>query len=238
MDYKANERELASLREKLTNDTAEVRRLETASAAARAWDTRKADADRRKPVVPPMPSEPPAPTTARPTEEEVASATDTLSAVERAKGAEAQRVQALRTAEAELARVTKEHGLAEAEAARVVALVDACRRAPTQIAREQAEALGDMGCVSLRFPPKETKDTAEIEVLIDGRPWWLASDGRQLVGDLLFRAALRRASGLTSLPLWVDHTTLWSGAWPDVEGPVVFLRTTTDDTEGIEVVSC
>jgi hypothetical protein len=89
--------------------------------------------------------------------------------------------------------------------------------------------LGDMGPVSLEFG-----ENPAVVVLIDGRPWWLASRGRQVVGDAWLRAALRRAMNLPDLPLIVDNVQDVGGQpLPALPGPVVLLRTT--DEPGIQV---
>jgi hypothetical protein len=49
---------------------------------------------------------------------------------------------------------------------------------------------------------------------IDGRPWWLASTGRQIVADARLRLALRSLSGLDWIPVVVDEAQSWSGDWP------------------------
>lgn len=71
-------------------------------------------------------------------------------------------------------------------------------------------------------------------MLIDGRPWWLASRGRQVVADACLRAALRRAMEMPYLPLFVDNIQDVGGQpLPPVAGPVVWLQTT--DGKGIFV---
>lgn len=216
---------MSALTEKLATIAKSIEVLEAARTAQQAWDRDKARLSKSEPEVPKAPAAVQVPDVPRPTPEAIEWAAGIDRDVTAASSAACEIQRGLKDAERLLGLCEKAASLASAEAARVAVLADACRRAPTHIARQQAEALGDMGCVSLRFPPKETKDTPEMEVLIDGRPWWLASDGRQVVGDLLIRAALRRAAGLDVVPIWVDHASLWSGEWPDVPGPVVVLRT-------------
>lgn len=107
-----------------------------------------------------------------------------------------------------------------AEADRLDVLLAAVREAPSAVVARQQERLGDLGPVSLVLG----SDPA-IEVRIDGRPWWVASRGRLVVADLWLRAALRRAWGVTA-PLFVDNVQDVAGQrLPEVEGPVVLLRT-------------
>lgn len=167
------------------------------------------------------------PTVARPSADQVSTAS---SLIEQAALATAANARAVREAAEIAAEVTDAQATVDAadiEAKRASLLVLACRQAPTRIAEEQAAALGDMGPVTLRFPPKESKDTPEIEVLIDGRPWYLASRGRLIYACARFRCALRRAAGLVGLPVVIDDAGSWSGEWDGVVGPAWFLVTTT-----------
>jgi hypothetical protein len=104
------------------------------------------------------------------------------------------------------------HATAALEAERLDVLVSAVRAAPSIIAKQQAEALGDLGPVSIRFGT----DPA-VEVLFDKRPWYAASTGKRILCDLWLRAAIRRASGNEWLPLFVDERQSWSGPLPGFE---------------------
>jgi hypothetical protein len=108
---------------------------------------------------------------------------------------------------------------AKEEAARLEALVEAVRNAPSVIAKAQASVLGDLGPVKLRFG----KEVA-VEVLIDGRPWNFASTGKRILADVWLRNAIRRAADLTWLPLFVDETQSYSGDIPNF-APMICLRT-------------
>lgn len=178
---------------------------------------------------------PVAPTVPRPTAQAAAEA---LRLLREADGAEAARKAVERESErarAALERAERNADGAVAEQARVAALHDFAKRAPSELARRQEDAFGGLGPVSFRFPPRETKTTPEVELLIDGRPWWLASDGRRVVADLHLRAWLRERAALMMLPIIVDRAQDWSRDWPDVPGPVWYLSTTGD--EGITVSS-
>ncbi len=117
----------------------------------------------------------------------------------------------------------------QTESARLNVLVDVIREVPSRLAARQAAALGDLGPVSLTF-----SDNPAVSVLIDGRPWWLASRGRQVVADIHLRAAIRRAAGLSDLPIIIDNVQDVGGQpIPRIPGPVLILRTT--DETGISI---
>lgn len=126
-----------------------------------------------------------------------------------------------------LADAEKAHADAEAKAARADEVVEIVRAAPGRALAGKLAALGS-GPLSVVVP----EDGDAVQVLIDGRPWALASTGRRIVADLDFRARLRAVatSGtmrLGWLPLFVDEVQSVGGqALPDVAGPVVALRTT------------
>ncbi|MEQ1572111.1 MAG: hypothetical protein ABMA64_41165, partial [Myxococcota bacterium] len=112
---------------------------------------------------------------------------------------------------------------------RLSALLEAVRAAPSAVAARQALSLGDLGPVTLTFG-----DNPAVTVSIDGRPWWLASRGRQVVADMFLRAAIRRVLDKEWLPIVVDNVQDVGGQpLPEVEGPVVLLQTT--DGKGISV---
>jgi hypothetical protein len=156
-------------------------------------------------------------------------------------------------AEQRLAAAQSRSIAAQAAAARAERVLDAVRRAPTEAAARSSAALGQAlppsSGVSIRWGSPE-EGGAEVEVLIDGRPWWCASSGRQVVADLELRLALRRlaiartaAPSLRSgalltfadVPVVVDRAQDWSGAWPALrpgEGSVLLIRTTTHTTPG------
>ena len=118
---------------------------------------------------------------------------------------------------------------AEAEAERVGALVEALRRAPTEVARRGADALRialDGSGVELRLA-EPGSDADEVRVYVDGRQGWLASTGRLVLADLAIRLAIRRLAaarypgglvGYGRLPIVVDRAQDWSGEWPDAPG--------------------
>ena len=133
---------------------------------------------------------------------------------------------------------------AESEADRVGALVRALREAPTTAAARQVQALHDAmtttDAVRVRFAaPEEAGDV--VSVTIEGRPWYLASSGMQVVADLAIRDALRRLAceldglqWLSCVPVVVDCAQDWSGDLPPaatLSGPTVYLYTDEGDPQ-------
>lgn len=156
-------------------------------------------------------------------------ALEVLADSQRAAGAAAQREADLRDLQQALDAGTADIAQWGAECARLDALLGVVREVPSLLAAKQAQALGDLGPVSLTF-----SDNPAVSVLIDGRPWWLASRGRQVVADMHLRAAIRRAAGLTGLPIVVDNAQDVGGQpLAQIPGPVVILRTT--DETGISI---
>lgn len=190
------------------------------SGPAVAWDLARAALGDR-PEVPDMIPVSAPPEGDRPGDDEVGAAHETVRKAERAQGAVAQRETDLARLRAQLD--ASEGSLAEAaaEVGRLEALVEATRRAPSVAAERQLEALGDLGPVSLVFV-----DGGGVEVLVDGRPYHLASTGRLLVADVWFRAGLRRAIGVPYLPLFVDCIQDVVGQEIPDRPPAVLLRTT------------
>lgn len=195
-----------------------------ALAAPRAWEERMRTLG-PEPQVPVPVKAPAAPEASRPSQDQVEAAKAAVRQAVEAEGARKRAEQEETAASRELRDSRAAWERSDAEAKRVEALVSACRRAPSEIARRQAEALGDLGPVRIVFPEKANKAIPEVEVLVDERPYWLASTGRQVVADLHLRAVIRRISGLHALPIAVDRAQDWSGEWPAVPGPVWFLRT-------------
>ena len=171
------------------------------------------------------------PTVAAPSEQELAEARTVMDQVKVQVGAAAQRQRDLDDARSELATAEDRYGTACGEVDRLGALLDAVRAAPSAVAQRQAEALGELGPVSLEFG-----ENPAVTVLVDGRPWWLASRGRQVVADVWLRHAIRRALGLNYLPLVVDNVQDVGGQpVPNLEeGPMIVLKTT--DGPAIQVV--
>lgn len=165
----------------------------------------------------------------RPSEEEVARVKDALAARQAAEGARKQREADLEKTRTLLERERAKYDEASKEADRLDVLLGAVRTAPSIVAAEQALALGDLGPVSLEFG-----DNPAVEVKIDGRPWWLASRGRQVVADTHLRMALRQVMELDHLPIIIDNVQDVGGQpLPDVPGPAFLLR--TDDGKGLRV---
>jgi hypothetical protein len=206
----------------------------TAERQAAERDRSQAAAALRAIVRPNVPDAPTKPEGAQPTAEDVAAAEGLIQAAANAardaKRAEVDRMHA----EDAVTSAQAAFDAATVEAARVATLVDVRRKAPTVVAEKQRAAFKLPDWIGLRFPPKEHEKSPEIEVLIDGRPWHLASTGRRILADLYFRASVREVAGLDALPLFVDMPMAWSGDYPDDIGRVVFLWT-TQGGEGIGV---
>jgi hypothetical protein len=171
----------------------------------------------------------PPPASSCPSPAAVTDARALVDAARTADGARQQRVTDLTAARADLAAALALMANEEALGEQLDALRDAVRAAPSEVARRQARALGDLGPVSLVFG-----EDPSVEVRVDGRPWWLASRGRQVVADLWLRSGLRRALDLPQLPIVVDNVQDVGGQpLPEVEGPLILLR--TSDAPGLSV---
>jgi len=100
-------------------------------------------------------------------------------------------------------------------------VLELVRSAPGRVLAGKLAQLGDMGPVTI------TATDDEIAVLVDGRPWRVASTGRRIAADAILRAALRRAVGLDALPIVVDEAQSVGGIdWPDL-GACWRMTTTT-----------
>ena len=214
--------------EEISAAHAQLAEAALAVAARKAHAKTAADASKRRTALqaelgklPPLER----PTESAPTADDLARARGVLDAHVRADRAD----EAFRSAAALHAEAVLAHHHATAEAVRREVLVRVVRAAPTEIARSQIAALGDLGPVEIAFPEKVNAQSPEIEVRIFGRPWWLASDGEQVLADAWLRAGIRRAAKLNGLPLVIDRPQDWSGEWPAFPGPVWFLRTTDGD---------
>lgn len=111
--------------------------------------------------------------------------------------------------------------VAVAEHQRLERLVAAVRRAPSVQLEQGLHVLGDLGPVSIRHG-----DKGGVEVLVDGRPWHVASSGRQIVADAWLRAGFRRAAKLGWVPLVVDQRQDVGGQPLHAPAPAIVLVTT------------
>lgn len=150
---------------------------------------------------------------------------------------------ALQTATERATKAKATHEAAQASAGRVASLVNALRRAPTELAqRGQAILAGPLAKagITLSWAPEDAPASAKVvEVLVDGRPWHCASAGRQIHADAALRAVLRamaiRAIACkpedlitwADLPIIVDNAQSWSGGWT-VPGMPLWLLYTED----------
>ena len=193
-----------------------------ATTARASWDRSIAALGQRPEAPNSTEVEPPA--VPRPDPEAVSMAREAERAAIAAGGARARWATELEAAKAAVVTETERHRVADDEEKRSELLLQAIRAAPSAVAERQAQALGDLGPVALVFG-----DNPAVTVLIDGRPFWLASRGRQVVADVWLRAGMRRASGLESLPLAVDNVQDVGGQpLPDMP-PAIHMRTTDED---------
>lgn len=172
-----------------------------------------------EPVVPPEVQLPLEPAVARPVNAKAA-AEATIAEADRAKGAADERYRTIEEAKRNLETAQLAAQAAEEEAARLDALVAAVRAAPSQIAEESIAFLGPIAPLSLELEP-----AGGVRVRIDRWDFQRASTGRRIAGDLAFRAGLRRALGVPTLPIFVDAVQSVGCELPEVDGPVIYLRT-------------
>lgn len=215
---------LAGETEKARQDLATER---AGSSAAMEWD-RQMRALGAEPRIPGRVPAPPDPKSPRPSADEVRGAREVVTRAEKAAGAAAER-------RATIARLQRDIGADEellehhvAEYDRLDALVEAVRREPSESVRRLMARLGDLGPVELRL-----LEEGGVEVLVDGRPWHLASTGRQVVADVWIRAGLRRAIGKAKLPLFIDCAQDVGGQ--DLPTPAPAIVLTTTDGAGLTV---
>ncbi|MCP4804046.1 MAG: AAA family ATPase [Proteobacteria bacterium] len=213
------------------NETTEaLEAANQAKAAHDAWSAGKRALGDRPELPPETAGGPAAPDVPAPSAEELTSARETMDRQKALDGAAKQRQHDLDEAQADLEKAEDRYAIACGDVDRLSALLDSVRAAPSVVAERQAEALGDLGPVKLEFG-----ENPAVSVLIDGRPWWLASRGRQVVADVWLRTALRRAMGFDWLPIVIDNVQDVGGQpVPDVDGPSIVLKTT--DASSISVV--
>lgn len=195
-----------------------------------------------EPAVPLAVAAPVAPTSTRPTPDDLLDAKDTLRRRDVAEG-ETRRVKAeIATATAEHTRLTKARDDAKAEADRTSTLLSLARSAPSDLFREGIASLDLPSGIEITAPERENERSPHIVVLVDRKPWGDAtvSNGRQLTAGLEMRDRVRKAAALRVdktfrfLPVIVDNATDWNGGagpWPAVDGPVYWCLTTAPGTK-------
>jgi hypothetical protein len=198
------------------------------NAPAMEWDARRR-ALGEMPHAPAPEPKPERPTVARPEEHEEVEALETLRKADREAGAAGQRTKDLGTLRGTLDESNAKLERLKRECARLDALVLCIRRAPSVAARRQLAALGDIGPVSIEFREKD----GGIDLLVDGRPFHLASTGRLVVADAWLREGIRRARGISYLPIFVDCVQDVAGQALHLPAPAIALQTTA--TEWIDV---
>lgn len=120
-------------------------------------------------------------------------------------------------------------------ARRVVALVDAIRKAPSIIGAQQLDLLGDLGRVGLSFPPpaEPGEPAAPACVLtFDGLPIRVASGGQKLYAGITLAVGIRKGAGMPLVPIFAEDWGRYDGGKsPGPEGDrIVYLVTTEAGT--------
>lgn len=223
------EQNLAAERERLVEAEAALACVQevldgakAAGAEAREWDA-ALRALGPKPAASDTTDAPAEPSARKPTGAEVGIAQDVLRQADEAEGQRKKTEADAAEYRAGLERALAKKAEAEAEHARLDALVDAIRRAPSVIASKQVAMFGDLGPVGLDFPA----EGSPVHITVDGREWRCASDGRRVVADMWFRAALRRVIRAPWMTMGVDRAQEVGGQpLPDVGGQVIYLLTT------------
>lgn len=187
------------------------------------------------PVVPDAVDAPTEPAIPRPTPEQEGEAIATLRLAAESVGAiRVASDNAATTASAK--RVSDDAAATAAKAARrVVALVDAIRKAPSIIGSQQLGLLGDLGRVGLSFPPpaEPGEPTAPACVLtFDGLPIRVASGGKKLYAGITLAVGLRRGAGMPLVPIFVEDWRRYdNGGSPGPEGDrIVYIMQTEAGT--------
>ena len=145
------------------------------------------------------------------------------------------------------ARMVEARGKVEStslEAARVDALCRALRSAPTTAAARQVEALHAVmahpGVEVVLSEPGASGDV--VDVMVHGRPWWMASGGELRWAGLVLRDALRKLAAAKyaeagalrwmQLPVVVDEAQSWSGSWDGAWAGPVWRLVTEEHEDG------
>jgi len=217
--------------EKVTQHERETRAAADAVRAAEQEGKAANDWHRKRSAMPAEPTAPKpmsksiesatAPTFDRPTYDEVEQAGATQHAADAHGSRVEEHARQLSDARADLVKAQEIAAEKQADWERLDALVWALREEPGRAFATAVLALGDIGPVGLALDAKGTG----CDVTVDGLPWELASDGRQVVADVWLRDAFRRALGVP-LPLIIDGAQDVGGQELPTPGACIVLRTT------------
>lgn len=126
------------------------------------------------------------------------------------------------------------------ERERAELILDVVRRAPTEAAAASLDVLRRELNQGVGVRLGTLADGApEAQIVIDGRPWWCASTGRQIAADLVLRQAIRRlaarrhpggALSYADVPVVVDAVSLWTGQLAAPSGGQVWLLETAEQS--------
>lgn len=179
---------------------------------------------------PPKGERPQRPAVDCPSNEQLDAAQRTQADARRSEGAQAAHAAQLARAKDDLATAEARLKATAVEAARVVRLAAACRRAPGEESTKQLAALGDMEGVLVTFAGEDrgARDPY-VTVTYQGIPFEALSGGQKVLADLLLRRGLRLANGTPALPLAVDdciQLNAGAGPWPEVPGSSIWMMTT------------
>lgn len=204
-------------KEELAKDAAKtLEELRALNLPAQVWKQKRAELGMMV-----EPQKPPAPKSEEPRPADVERAKELLREARELEGARKQRQRDLQQISDSLSGAMAEAAKYSEEVKRSEALLAAIRRAPSVAARRQAQLVGDLGPVELRFP----SEGPASEVLVDGLPYWTASTGRQVVADVFLRLWLRRAFKVPWFMLTVDRVQDVAGQRLPDASPALHLLT-------------
>jgi DNA polymerase III delta prime subunit len=228
---------LADYEVKVAESKEAVAKVEEAQQNMNAWALWKvkSDAIGAKPEPGKEPVKPTIPTRERPTPEKIKSSDDLVTLSNRKKTEVEVVGRDVNAITIELATAKKDREQADKDLVRADAILVAVRRAPSDRAQECSKSYSGMPGVEIRFPDTTDAKEPSVKLLIDGRDWTCASDGRQILAEYQIRARMRELAGMRWLPIFIDYSNLrgTKTAWPSFNGlddkPRPVIRLVTDE---------